>query len=115
MRSIQKKKDKMLNPQQKMSIRFFVLKLLNDPADYEKFDEFLEGKGEFAQEELKNLPSKAFWTMMKGYSEKLANIALKFISLPATSDSNSKKSEQKPKLDCHTLHKIAVVKSYQNF
>lgn len=81
-------KEKNLTSNLKSKIRFYVAKLLNDAEEHEKFDEYLERRNEFGREELDKMQPKIYWTMMKGYCGKLSDIALKFVSLPATSECN---------------------------
>lgn len=108
-----KYKDLLLNSKQKSVVRFFVSKLLRNPVEYENFDEYLDGRGEYGQEELQSMDVKGFWTIMKGYSEKLSNLGLLFNSLPATTLSRFEEdveSKAQP-LDPFAKRKINFIKS----
>lgn len=89
-----------LSARQKSVLRFYIAKLLNDPEEYSKFDEYLDGFGEFQHEELRSLNEKDYWTMMKGYCVKLYNLAFIFVSLPATIQLNDDKILQKLLKNC---------------
>lgn len=109
-----KYKDIQLSSKQKSVTRFFVFKLLQDPIEYEKFDEYLEGSGEFSEKGLLNMNPKSYWTIMKGYSAKLSNLGLLLNSLPATTLGHFQeivldvKQQQDPTL----TRKIQFIKSF---
>ena len=63
-------KDKLLNSGQKFSSRYFLAKLLNDPGEFVKFEQYLKSKNEFQDEKLNNMDSKTFWTNCPGQSLK---------------------------------------------
>ena len=107
------KKDDFLTPRQKSQLRFFVLKLLNDPEEFTKFDDYLEANGEFGHEGLIDLGTTKYWTVMKGYWKKLPSLGLKFTTIPAISSQKSKNSFKinNNNFDAVTSQKISVIKT----
>lgn len=91
--------------------RFFIAKLLNDKIEYEKFDEYLDGKGVFIRKELEGSDSRSFWTMMKGYCPKLSKLALTFSALPGAFGVFKQKTENTKYQDKNYLKKISFIKS----
>lgn len=106
-------KEKQLCSNQKSQLRFFIAKALQNSEEYEKFDEYLEGDGEFGREELLDLDVKTYWTMMKGYCPSLSDLALKFTSLPAICKQKMKKvnTPYSVSLDSNVAQKVSVIKS----
>lgn len=104
-------KDLKLPSALKSDLRIFVLKLLKDPAEFDRFDEYLDGGGEFNQEELKGLDVKTYWTAMKGHCPKLSQIALSLCSLPATTNQEHKDSCKIKEIESSLALKIAFIKS----
>ena len=102
-----------MTPRQKSQLRFFVLKLLNDPEEFTKFDDYLEANGEFGHEGLIDLGTTKYWTVMKGYSKKLSSLGLKFTTIPALSSQKSKNSFKinNNNFDAVTSQKISVIKT----
>ena len=109
-----KYKDEGFSASQKTSIRFFIAKCLKDQEEFSKFDEYFDGIGPFAEEELKNFEVQTYWMMLKGHCLKLSQLAIKFSSLPAFScDFKQADSESRTNLisDQHLLRKLNFIKS----
>lgn len=108
-----KHKDNDLSNTQKSTMRFYVLRLLRDPDEFSKFDEYLDGTGEFGQEELLEMDSKAYWKLMKGYCNKLSKLALILTSLPAKTSQAKRPTFPflSKNLDPITAKKINFIKS----
>lgn len=103
-------KDRRLSPAQRQLVRFFVSKQLNDSCEFDKFDEYLEGKGFFNDNELKEKKAHSYWTMMKGYCKKLSSLAVVLASLPATT-ATAENIYSQNEVDSETTRKISLIKS----
>lgn len=107
-------KDKSLSARQNSKLRFCISKLLKCPEEYEKFDEYMDNKGEFNQDELNGISIKEFWTLMKGYCPKLSQIAINLTSLPATTvpvHHSPEKQNLTSEIDPNISRKLAFIKS----
>lgn len=105
-----KYKENNLCPSMKSSVRFYVSKELQDHEEFEKFDQYLESVGEFAEEELINKDSKMYWAILKGYCPKLSSLALKLAALPADTNFCSVKINQETVSE-ETLKMLEFIKS----
>lgn len=79
-------RERLMSPNQKACTRFFIAKLLKDPEEYKKFDEYLDKAGVFSDEEINEADAGHFWLLLKGYCPKVSKLALVFTSLPSTTN-----------------------------
>lgn len=110
-----KYRENLLNSSEKMRVRFLMSKLLNDHNEYKMFDEYVENKGEFHQDELDGKNTSEFWTLMKGCCKKLAELALIVTSIPCfIHHENDKQTGHQNTCDSQFNQKLEFVKSYLN-
>lgn len=77
-------REHLMSPNQKACIRFFIAKLLKDPEEYKKFDEYLDKAGVFSDDDLNQADAGHFWLLFKGYCPKVSKLALVFSSFPSS-------------------------------